>query len=448
MSQLLIVDDDKNIRSSLQKLLAKQGHAVDTAASGEAALARLQTLQPDTLLMDIRMAGLSGLETFRQVKQLLPRLPVIMMTAYGTTDTAIEAMQLGAYEYLLKPFDVPTLLKVVEQALATRRLTQGQVLLEEDAAGDDAAERIVGQSPAMFEVYKRIGQVGSTDVTVLVRGESGTGKELVARAIYQHSQRAQQPFIAVNCAAIPETLLESELFGHEKGAFTGALTKKIGRFEVANGGTIFLDEIGDLPLDLQAKLLRVLQEGEFERVGSSETIKVDVRIIAATNRDLELAIKQGKFREDLFYRLNVFPIQLPPLRERKEDIALLVRYFVRKHGAKLGKKLESITENTMQALSSYSWPGNIRELENVIERSVITSQGSQFDLGNWLQRHESAPSQKCAPTLAELEREHILKTLKSTNWKVSGNQGAARVLGLKPTTLEARMKKLGIKREN
>ena len=335
-----------------------------------------------------------------------------------------------------------------EIAQLKARLEQEKLYLQEEIKTEHNFEEIIGRSRAVKEVLKAVETVAPTDASVLILGETGTGKELVARAIHNLSPRKDKALVKVNCAALPSGLIENELFGHEKGAFTGALTKKIGRFELANGGTIFLDEIGDLPLDLQAKLLRVLQEGEFERVGGSDTIKADVRVIAATNRDLELATKEGKFREDLFYRLNVFPIQLPPLRERKEDIPLLVRYFVRKHGARLGKKFETITEKTMQALSSYPWPGNVRELENVIERSVITSHGSQFDLGNWLHRHEPAPPQKSVPTLAALEREHILKTLKSTGWKVSGNHGAARVLGVKPTTLEARMKKLGIKREN
>lgn len=335
-----------------------------------------------------------------------------------------------------------------EIAQLKARLEQEKLYLQEEIKTEHNFEEIVGRSRALKAMLKAIETVAPTDASVLILGETGTGKELVARAIHNLSPRKDKTLVKVNCAALPSGLIENELFGHEKGAFTGALTKKVGRFELANGGTIFLDEIGDLPLDLQAKLLRVLQEGEFERVGGSGTIKVNVRVIAATNRDLEAAIKEGKFREDLFYRLNVFPIQLPPLRERKEDIPLLVRYFVRKHSAKLGKKLESITENTMQILLSYPWPGNVRELENVIERSVITSQGDRLDLDNWLQRPETGPTKKPVPTLAELDREHILKILKLTGWKVSGNRGAARVLGLKPTTLEARMKKLGIKREN
>jgi len=334
-----------------------------------------------------------------------------------------------------------------EIAQLKARLERENLYLQEEIKTERNFEEIVGRSRAIKKVFKAIETVAPTNATVLLLGETGTGKELVARAIHNLSPKKDNVLVKVNCAALPAGLIESELFGHEKGAFTGALTKKAGRFELADGGTIFLDEIGDLPLDLQAKLLRVLQEGEFERVGASGTTKVNVRVIAATNQDLERAIKEGKFREDVFYRLNVFPIQLPPLRERKEDIPLLVRYFVTKHGAKLGKKLETISEKTMEALVNYAWPGNVRELENVIERSVITSQGTQIELENRLQSPAS-PRQNRVPTLSEMERVHILNTLKSTGWKVSGNQGAAKILGLKPTTLDARMKKLGIKREN
>ncbi len=335
-----------------------------------------------------------------------------------------------------------------EIAQLKARLEQQNLYLQEEIKTEHNFEEIVGRSRAIKRVLKAVETVAPTDASVLILGETGTGKELVARALHNLSPRRDNTLVKVNCATLPAGLIEDELFGHEKGAFTGALTKKIGRFELADEGTIFLDEIGDLPLDLQTKLLRVLQEGEFERVGGSGTIKVNVRVIAATNRDLEKAMAEGKFRQDLFYRLNVFPIQLPPLRERREDIPLLARYFVSKHGAKLGKKIETISEKTMEALSTYRWPGNIRELENVIERSVITSQGAQLDLGNWLQRSDTGPVQKSIPTLLELEREHILRTLRLTGWKVSGERGAAEVLGLKPTTLEARMKKLGIKRDN
>jgi len=376
VSHLLVVDDDRNIRSSLQKLLTKAGHTVTTLASGEEALQQTGAA-PDAVLMDIRMAGLSGLDTFRQLKDRWPRVPVIMMTAFGTTETAIEAMQLGAYEYLLKPFDVPALLKTVEHALATRRLTQAKVLLEAEQP-DETAERIIGRSPAMFEVYKRIGQVGSTDVTVLIRGESGTGKELVARAIYQHSQRAQQPFIAVNCAAIPETLLESELFGHEKGAFTGAIARRLGKFEQAHGGTLFLDEIGDMSLPTQAKILRALQESRCERLGGHESVTFNVRILAATSQELEARIRAKQFREDLYYRLKVVTITLPPLRERRADIPLLADYFLRRFSREFGSAVKTLHPDALTVLQQSAWPGNVRELEHCLKQAVVLSHGEQL----------------------------------------------------------------------
>ncbi len=309
-------------------------------------------------------------------------------------------------------------------------------------------KNIVGQSLGIRRVLKAVETVAPTDAGVLLNGETGTGKELIVRSIHELSLRKDRPLIKINCAALPPGLMESELFGHEKGSFTGAYTKKLGRFEMANGGTIFLDEIGDLQLDLQAKLLRVLQEGEFERVGGHQTIRVDVRMIAATNRDLEDCIQEGKFRADLFYRLNVFPIRIPPLRERKEDIPLLVKYFVMKYGARFRKNIERIPQITVDALLAYSWPGNIRELENLIERAVILCQSTQLEPGKWLPQPRGIRPESRIPTLEELEKEHILEVLEMSCWRVSGERGAAKLLGLKPTTLEARMRKLGIRRQN
>jgi len=326
------------------------------------------------------------------------------------------------------------------------RLEQENVYLQEEIKTEHNFEEIVGQGAAMRKVLKAVETAAPTDVSVLISGETGTGKELVARAIHNLSRRKDKALVKVNCAALPAGLIESELFGHEKGAFTGALSRKPGRFELADGGTIFLDEIGDLPLELQAKLLRVLQEGEFERVGGAQTLRADVRVIAATNRDLEQAVREGKFRQDLFYRLNVFPVHLPPLRERKEDIPLLVRHFVLKHSVRLGKKIEAIPQRTMDALRAYPWPGNVREMENVIERAVILSQGPRLDFGDWLPRPGVAPSGARIRTLEEVEREHILEALEQTGWRVSGERGAARLLGLKRTTLESRMKRLGIRK--
>ncbi|MBI2219407.1 MAG: sigma 54-interacting transcriptional regulator, partial [Candidatus Rokubacteria bacterium] len=306
-------------------------------------------------------------------------------------------------------------------------------------------EEIVGQSAVVRRVLKAIETVAPTDACVLILGETGTGKELVARAVHDLSARRRKALVKVNCAAIPAGLFESELFGHEKGAFTGALGRRIGRFELAHGGTIFLDEVGELPLDLQAKLLRVLQEGAFERVGGP-TVEVDVRVIAATNRDLEAAMHEGRFRADLFYRLNVFPIRIPALRERPEDVPLLARYFVAKYARKLGRAIETIPQRTLESLAAYPWPGNVRELENIIERAVIVSRGPGLELGEWLPA-PGVHTPARVPSLEELERDHIVTVLEMTGWRVSGDRGAAKVLGLRPTTLEARMKKLGITRK-
>ncbi len=342
---------------------------------------------------------------------------------------------------------VENMLAYEEIATLKARLQEEKIYLQEEIKTDYNFEEIVGESRILKKMLKAVETVARTDSTVLLLGETGTGKELIARAIHHLSPRKDRTLVKVNCAALPAGLIESELFGHEKGAFTGALSRKIGRFELADKGTIFLDEIGDLPPDLQAKLLRVLQEGEFERVGSVATIKVDVRVIAATNRNLEKAVQEGGFRPDLYYRLKVFPIQIPPLQERVEDIPLLVRYFVVKYGTKLGKKIKTISHKTMDALQAYPWPGNVRELENVIERAVIISQGFELQLGEWLPKPGERPRGARIPTLEELEREHIIKALDLSGWRVSGEKGAAKILGLKPTTLEARMKKLGIKRK-
>ncbi len=328
-----------------------------------------------------------------------------------------------------------------------RQLEQENKYLQQEIKSTHNFEEIISRSPKFKEILRQVEQVAPTDATVLIQGESGTGKELVARALHNFCKtRRERTLVKVNCAALPANLIESELFGHEKGAFTGAISRKIGRFELANDGTIFLDEIGEIPIELQPKLLRVLQEGEFERLGNPRTIKVRARVIAATNRDLELEIKKGAFREDLYYRLNVFPIQLPPLRERKEDIPLLVRHFIERFNKKFGRSVKLVSQRAMNELTYYSWPGNIRELENVIERAMIVSHGSKLDLGNSLPSKSRLAPKKEIPTLEELERAHILKTLKLTHWRVSGDQGAAKLLGLKRTTLEARMKKLGIQR--
>ena len=339
---------------------------------------------------------------------------------------------------------------ITEQVLMEQekaRLEAQAVYLQEEIKGSHNFEELIGSSTTLKKVLKNVERVAPTDSTVLITGETGTGKELIARAIHNLSPRKSKPIVKVNCAAIPAGLIESEFFGHEKGAFTGALTRKMGRFEVADKGTIFLDEIGELPLNLQSKLLRVLQEGEFERVGGTQTFKVNVRVIAATNRDLESLSKSGQYRPDLYYRLNVFPIHVPPLREREGDLPLLVQYFVRKFAASFGKKITKIPERMMTALQRYPWRGNIRELEHVIERAVILSEGPELEPIDWLSPSAAKASQGKPLTLDEVERQHILDVLEQTNWRVSGPKGAAAILGLKPTTLEARMKKLGIERQ-
>jgi transcriptional regulator with GAF, ATPase, and Fis domain len=342
-----------------------------------------------------------------------------------------------------------------ELQLLKEKLEAENIYLQQEIKHEHNFEEIVSSSAVFKKVLSKISQVADTDATVLILGESGTGKELIARAIHSVSKRGNRPLVKVNCAALPANLIESELFGHEKGAFTGAIAQKIGRFELAHEGTIFLDEIGEMPLDLQSKLLRVLQEGEFERVGSSKTIKIDVRVIAATNRDLQESVNNKEFRSDLYYRLNVFPISSPPLRERKEDIPLLVNHFCKKHGMKIGKKISSIPKHALDSLMEYDWPGNVRELENIIERAMIISTSNVLELGEWRPVNSASPKQnssvvktelKKSAKLEEVEREHILETLKKVNWKIRGDDGAAKILELNPTTLEARMKKLGIAR--
>jgi nitrogen regulation protein NR(I) len=378
MGHILIVDDDAQLRQSFEKLLNAEGHSVKTASSGEAAIALVKAAVPDLVIMDVRMPGMSGLEAFRAIHEIEPKLPVIIMTAFGTTDTAIEATKLGAFEYVLKPPEIPDILALISQALEAGRFMRSRVEL--DVAPDTtAADAIIGKSKPMQEVYKAIGRVAPTDATVLVRGESGTGKELVARAIYQHSLRSAKPFLIINCVAIPETLLESELFGYEKGAFTGAVNRRVGKFEQAHGGTVFLDEIGDMPFSIQSKILRLLQERSIERLGGREPIPVDVRIIAATNRDLEAALAQGRFREDLYYRLKVVTLWLPPLKERAEDITLLAEYFLARFAKEMSLNNPGMTAEAKLLLQNYPWPGNVRELANAMQKALIFSRGYPID---------------------------------------------------------------------
>jgi len=376
VDKVLIVDDDSSMRYSLNRMLEGQGLLVSLAKNGAEALERFLAENPDLVVMDIKMPGQSGLDVLKQIKERDAKALVILMTAFGTTETAIEAMKFGAFDYILKPFDIPQMRSLVERALEVSRMMKKMVSYPDRPEGEVAGEAIVGSSPAMQEIYKMIGQVAPTGVTALLRGESGTGKELVARAIYHHSSRADKPFLPVNCAAIPETLLESELFGHEKGAFTGALTRRIGKFEQCNGGTLFLDEIGDMTPATQAKILRVLQDQQFERLGGSERITTDVRLIVATNKDLEKAIREGSFRQDLYYRLKVVTLHLPPLRERPEDIPELVRYFLQRFGPQINRNVKDIAPRALEKLMRYRWPGNVRELENVVQRALVIAKGN------------------------------------------------------------------------
>ena len=374
MGTILLVDDDDQLRSSFKQLLEQEGHEVRAAASGEAAVALVDEAMPDAVIMDVRMPGLDGLATLRLLRERDRRLPVIIMTAYSTTDSAIEATKLGAFDYILKPFEIPDVLALLDKALDAGRVMRAQVRLSPAESGGEA-EAIVGASRAMHEVYKAIGRVAPTDALVLLRGESGTGKELVARALYQYSARSAQPFLIINCVAIPDTLLESELFGYERGAFTGASARRIGKIEQAEGGTVFLDEIGDIPLSIQAKLLRLLQEKQIERLGGREPVQVNVRIIAATNRDLESAVSEGRFREDLYYRLNVVALHLPPLRERKEDIPRLAAHFMARLAGKMEVPVPEISPEAFERLCAHDWPGNVRELANLVQKLLIFHQG-------------------------------------------------------------------------
>jgi DNA-binding NtrC family response regulator len=381
MDTILVIDDDDQLRKSFCKLLKEEKYAVISAASGEAGIEIVKQNLLDLVILDMRLPGINGMETFKRIKKIDSKLPVIIITAYGTTQIAIEATKMGAYDYVLKPFDVPEMLNLIEQAIEAGYFMKSPVKV--DAAPDkQSGDAIIGQCKLMQNVYKSIGRVSQTDATVLIRGESGTGKELVARAIYQHGIRSDKAFLIINCVAIPENLLESELFGYEKGAFTGASQRHIGKVEQANGGTLFLDEIGDMPLNIQAKILRLLQEKNIERLGGEETIPVDVRIIAATNKNLEHAIKEEKFREDLYFRLKVVTIELPPLRDRQGDINSLISYYMVKFSNELNIDNPDIKTETLQRLNRYEWPGNIRELSNLIQKVLIFNRGAPISIAD------------------------------------------------------------------
>jgi DNA-binding NtrC family response regulator len=468
VSSVLIIDDDDQLRRSFVKLLTEEGYSVESAPSGEAGLRLVQKEVPDLVVLDMRLPGMNGFETFQAIHEMEPKLPVIIMTAYGTTETAIEATKIGAFDYILKPFDIPDMLKVIGQALEAGRFMRSPVNM--DAIPEAASgEAIIGRSEQMQEIYKAIGRVASTDATVLIRGESGTGKELVARAIYHHSLRANKPFHVINCVAIPETLLESELFGYEKGAFTGATHRRVGKVEQANEGTVFLDEIGDMPIGIQAKILRLLQEKKIERLGGRETIPVDVRIIASTNRELETAIAGNQFREDLYYRLKVVTIWLPPLRERKVDIHLLTEYYTSRYRAELGIDNPGITNEAKEMLINYPWPGNVRELANTIQKALIFNRGAPIspdditptimhrDLGErdvsgtgdqairqWVREAlTTGADEKVFDSCMDLFARILIS--EALNLTGGNRSQAAKLLGLSRPTLHSKIEKYGLK---
>jgi two-component system nitrogen regulation response regulator GlnG len=470
MPSLLVIDDKASILKAFRRAFGDSDVTLYTASSGTEGLQLVTHQRPDVVILDIYLPDLSGLEVFRCIRRQNAQIPVIFITGHGTTEMAIEAMKLGAFDYLLKPLDVEQLQGLVARAFTISRLMQVPAVIADEEPVPEGADVLVGRSPAMQEVYKAIGRVAPQDLTVLIMGESGTGKELVARAIYRHSPRAAGPFLAINCAAIPEQLLESELFGHEKGAFTGADRKRIGKFEQCSGGTLFLDEIGDMSALTQTKILRVLQEQRFERVGGNETIQTNVRVIAATNKDLKALAAAGRFRDDLYYRLSVYTILLPPLRERGEDLSLLVEHFVRRFSRELGKEIQQVDPETLQVLRRYPWPGNLRELQSVLKQALLHATGSVLladflpasvrtreerassaapaaetelpDLERFLGGRLQAGSQNLyAEALAVLERQLLTQVLRHTG----GNQvQAARTLGITRNSLRFKLRALGI----
>jgi two-component system nitrogen regulation response regulator GlnG len=470
MATLLVVDDEPNVLYSLEKSLQSEALRVLSAATAHEGLELVRQHAPDVVLLDVRLPDLSGLDAFDRIRQLDPRLPVIIMTAYATTDTAIEAMKRGAFEYVLKPVDLHQLRDLVARALELSRQSHVPAVFEETEPADGAVDRIVGRCPAMQEVYKAIGRAAPQDVTVLILGESGTGKELVARALYHHSRRSRAPFLAINCAAIPEALLESELFGHERGAFTGAERRRIGKFEQAHQGTIFLDEIGDMTGATQAKVLRLLQEQRFERLGGNETIQTAVRVLAATNQNLEELVAAGRFRQDLFYRLNVFTIRLPPLRERRDDLPILVAHFLQLFNRELGKNVRSLAPEALRLLEAHDWPGNVRELQSVIKYALIHATGEVLTPDTLPESFRNGPpavpAAQAAAEASTLEVAHFVRgLLRSGELAIyrkvclavdrvvfdevlrhaNGNQvQASELLGISRTTLRAKLRALGL----
>lgn len=449
--RILIVDDESNARAALSEILREEGYETETAADGFKALGKLGSFAPDLILTDLKMPGLDGIGLLEEACGASPTTVVVVMTAFGTIDSAVEAIKKGAENYLTKPLDPATLVAVVERAMEKARLRAETALLRERLRERNAFEHIVGEHPAMRELLNTVEQVAPSRSSVLIYGESGTGKELIAAALHKHSNRSAGPFVRLHCAALAESLLESELFGHERGAFTGAIGRREGRFKQADGGTLFLDEVSEIPLSTQVKLLRFLQEREFERVGGNETLKVDVRVIAATNVDLMEQVKRGAFREDLYYRLNVITLRIPPLRERKTDIPLLAHFFLRRYSEENGKSLRGFTDEALERLVNYPWPGNVRELEHAIERAVVLARGESVEAESLpavvthsgaRAVHENGAVRVKIPgaTIAELERIAILETLKAVAGSTSK---AAKILGISPRKIQYKLHEYG-----
>ncbi|MFC1763580.1 sigma-54-dependent transcriptional regulator [Planctomycetota bacterium] len=445
-ANILVIDDEESMRDSCRQALARNGNRVAVAQDGSKGLSMLEAESFDLVILDLKMPGLSGMEVLKRIRQYDPDAIVIVITGYATVESAVEAMKRGAYDFIPKPFTPDSLRAIVKRALDRRELALENVLLRGELRARFGPEVIVGQSKSMRRIEALVLKVGPTDTTVLISGESGTGKELLARAIHRYSSRKDKTFVAVDCSSLVENLFESELFGHVKGSFTGATATKYGRFELANGGTLFFDEIGNIGTNIQTKLLRVLQEREITKVGSAQIIKVDVRIVAATNIDLGKAVEMGMFREDLFYRLNVVPIMLPPLRERRDDIPLLADYFLKKYNTKRKKNIRSISDRAMNALIQYDWPGNVRELENAIERAVVLAWNDVVEPSDLLYyglsvETPSRPDTDAAPPpqrLVDLEKDHIAKALKMFN----GHKGkTAKWLGIDRKTLRSKLKR-------
>jgi DNA-binding NtrC family response regulator len=445
--RVIVIDDEVNAASALETLLRQDGYEVAKANDGRAGLQVLESFDADVVLTDLRMPGMDGLELLAKVREMRPETMVVLMTAYGTVKTAVQAMKLGAEDYLGKPIDVDELEVVLQRVIEKKNLREETQILRQRLDDKYKLDNLVGESADMLAAFKTVRQVAPSTASVLLLGESGTGKELFAQALHQNSPRRNKPFVKVACAALPETLLESELFGHEKGSFTGALFTRAGRFEIANGGTLFLDEIGDISPTVQVKLLRFLEEREFERVGGNKTYKVDVRIVCATHRDLQKRIDEGAFREDLYYRLNVIQIPIPPLRERGNDIALLAHYFLRKYAEANKKDVRGFADSALGLLLRYGWPGNVRELENAIERAVVLADASVLNESHFptLRRAEPAPAsahsggrlQIPGSSLADIEREAIVRTLEAVEGSTSR---AAEMLGISPRKIQYKVK--------